>query len=231
MSYEQGVNHLSHLSKEEVFANYLGYIKGSLGDSLPSPFNDTRQSRMTPPSSWSWVGMGNVIGPVTNQGACGSCTTFAVIGTMEAHMRIWYGVDTKLSEQEAVQCSGGCGGAFDRTLYDYAKNGAANGDNYKYDYNHLEPCNFARPRVAGSKVLNFYWIERGADAVKNGVWHLANVGPLATYLCIPPEFQSYRSGVLDVENRNDCGWHAVMVVGYGSQSGKDYWLIRNSWGK
>lgn len=185
---------------------------------------------MATPTSWSWRDIPGTLGPTTDQGACGSCTVFAVIGTMEAHMRIWYGIDTKLSEQEAMQCCGGCGGGTNSYIYDYAKNGATYGKDFKYVGKVLEECNTRRLRVPGSKVLSYYRIQRGADAVKNAMWHLTNVGPLATGLCVPGSFGSYRGGVYDDENLSDCGWHAVMIVGFGNEKGKDFWLARNSYG-
>ena len=45
-------------------------------------------------------------------------------------------------------------------------------------------------------------------------------------------FQMYKSGVLDVSN-DECGTkvdHAVLVVGYGTDGGLEYWKIKNSWG-
>ena len=44
-------------------------------------------------------------------------------------------------------------------------------------------------------------------------------------------FQAYQSGVLD---SSACGTsldHAVLAVGWGNDadSGKDYWLVKNSW--
>lgn len=47
-------------------------------------------------------------------------------------------------------------------------------------------------------------------------------------------FRFYKAGIY--ENTNECSRsaspnHAVLLVGYGTQNGQDYWLIKNSWGE
>lgn len=43
-------------------------------------------------------------------------------------------------------------------------------------------------------------------------------------------FQHYKSGVLDSSACGTSTDHAITAVGYGSESGKDYYIVRNSWG-
>ena len=43
-------------------------------------------------------------------------------------------------------------------------------------------------------------------------------------------FQMYRNGIFDSA---ECGTsldHATLVVGYGSENGKEFWIMKNSWG-
>ena len=39
----------------------------------------------------------------------------------------------------------------------------------------------------------------------------------------------YRSGIFNAMCKGNN--HSVVAVGYGNQDGRDYWLIRNSWGE
>ena len=45
------------------------------------------------------------------------------------------------------------------------------------------------------------------------------------------DFMMYSFGILNI---NDCGTrldHAITAVGYGTEDGLDYFIVRNSWGK
>ena len=46
-----------------------------------------------------------------------------------------------------------------------------------------------------------------------------------------PDFQMYKRGILNYSKCGNSLDHGVTVVGYGSDNGLDYWVVKNSWNK
>lgn len=64
--------------------------------------------------------------------------------------------------------------------------------------------------------------------------HFYQYGPIVVYYYVDENFQQYKSGIFASEKCNLAGGfinHAVLVIGYGSENGVSYWLVRNSWGQ
>lgn len=63
---------------------------------------------------------------------------------------------------------------------------------------------------------------------------LATVGPISIAIDASKlDFNFYIGGIYynaKCKTKNDDLDHAVLVVGYGSENGHDYWLVKNSWG-
>lgn len=60
---------------------------------------------------------------------------------------------------------------------------------------------------------------------------LATVGPIAVAVYSHDRtFKHYKDGIYYNDNCKRVD-HAVLLVGYGTENGVDYWLIKNSWGE
>jgi C1A family cysteine protease len=104
------LNKFSDLTKEEFESRYLG-DSGVPEDAQPADSTLLEQGQFTP-IDWRTK---NVVGPVKDQGHCGSCWSFSTVGPTEEHYAIKYGRQVVLSEQQLVDCSwaydnNGCNG-------------------------------------------------------------------------------------------------------------------------
>lgn len=76
-------------------------------------------------ASINWQNIPGLIKPEQNQGSCGSCWAFAVIGALEGQMKIVNNVNNgnqKLSEQEILDWVSelGCNGGWDYDVWHHA---------------------------------------------------------------------------------------------------------------
>ncbi|KAM9385863.1 digestive cysteine proteinase 2 [Pholidichthys leucotaenia] len=172
---------------------------------------------------------------VKDQGYCGSCWAFSTTGAIEGQMYKKTGQLISLSEQNLVDCSKpygtyGCSGAWMANAYDYVvSNGLQSTDTYPYTSMDTQPC-FYDSRLAVAHIRDYRFIPKGdeqalADAV-------ATIGPITVAVDADhSSFLFYSSGIYEEPNCNPNNLsHAVVLVGYGSDDGQDFWIIKNSWG-
>nr|CDJ26734.1 cathepsin L-like cysteine peptidase 5 protein [Tityus serrulatus] len=91
-----------------------------------------------------------------------------------------------------------------------------------------EPCHFKNSTI-GAKCTHYIKISSGnEDDLKKAV---ATVGPISVGIHANDKFMNYKSGIYDDPHCKAKQFnHGVLVVGYGSKNGDDYWIVKNSWG-
>ncbi|CAF1377160.1 unnamed protein product [Adineta steineri] len=160
---------------------------------------------------------------------------YSAVGSIEGAYAIKTSKLVSLSEQQLVDCSTkqgnmGCNGGLMTQSFEYLEEagGIESEDTYPYK-GHEETCTFNTSKVV-VKVCGFVNISSGnEDALKQAV---ALIGPIATAVdASRTSFQMYQSGVYEEPQcSSDQPSHGIFIVGYGNESGKDYWLLKNSWG-
>lgn len=145
VSYTVGLNKFSDLTDNE-FERYLGDSGEAEDYSLHE--NNTQGPLMqadVQPIDWRTKG---VVGPVKDQGHCGSCWSFSTAGPIEEHYAIKYGKQVVLAEQQLVDCSwpygnNGCNGGLFANGYAYVKQyGLMLNSSYPYTANDSSSCQY-----------------------------------------------------------------------------------------
>jgi len=181
-----------------------------------------------------WVTSGMVTG-VKNQGQCGSCWSFSTTGSTESCNAIAGRKLVGLSEQNLMDCSTsqgnqGCDGGLMTQAMDYIiSNGGLDTEaSYPYTAEDGTSCQY-KASNSGGTLRSYTNVQSGseADLQKKVVSGPTSVAIDASH----SSFQFYSSGVY---YEPDCSTsqldHGVLAAGYGSDSGSDYWLVKNSWG-
>ncbi|CAL1584750.1 unnamed protein product [Knipowitschia caucasica] len=229
-SFEMGINHFGDLTLNEIRSNWTGLKVPS--DLERGPFN-LNVVNVSLPASVDWRKKGLVTG-VKTQGSCGSCWAFSAAGALEGQLKKHTGVLMSLSTQNLVDCSTkygnhGCAGGFMSHAFKYViKNqGIAADNSYPY-HGKRGHCKY-NPDFKAANCTGYTFLPRGDDdALKMAV---ATIGPISVAIdASRPKFVFYKSGVYKDKLCSHTVNHGALVVGYGTEEGKDYWLVKNSWG-
>jgi cathepsin L len=234
-SYWLGMNKYADMTISEFVKVMNGYNVTMRGERKQNRPEFTYNPKLQVPDTVDWRTQGYVT-PVKDQGQCGSCWAFSSTGSLEGQHFAKTKSLVSLSEQNLVDCSQkqgnmGCNGGLMDQAFQYIKdnNGIDTEDSYPYEAVD-NTCRFKAANV-GATDTGFTDIKsKDEDALKQAV---ATVGPISVAIdASHASFQLYKSGIYNEifcsQTRLD---HGVLAVGYGTDSNKDYWLVKNSWGE
>jgi len=231
-SYVLGITSFTDISEAEFHTQYLSGVTARPSDANLTT-HEVKNTRANLPSRVDWRENG-AVASVKNQNPCGTCWSFAEVGALEGIRKIQGGPLVDLSNQELQDCLGhSCSGSnaggnmFEG--FQYAKQyGVASYQNYPFIANaqQCQRSSHARELAAGV-VTEYKTVSSTMDALMDAV-HQQPVAVAVNAQYSGP-IQNYHGGIISVYCSTDLD-HAVLAIGYGTENGKDYWLIKNSWG-
>ncbi|XP_055372843.1 procathepsin L-like [Condylostylus longicornis] len=237
-SYELGINPFGDLKLNEFVSGMTGRRKHTERGSATTHKNQAGPpATVAVPDCFDWREKGGVT-EVKFQGLeCGACWSFAVTGAIEGHWFAKNGELVSLSEQNLIDCAvedpygnTGCDGGFQDYGFDYVldNRGIAAETKYPYVEETGKQCLY-NETIKAASITGYSMIEPGNEEKMKQI--IATKGPLACSVNAGEDsFQLYKSGIYEDQKCNEGEVnHSILVVGYGTENGRDYWIIKNSW--
>ena len=186
------------------------------------------------PKSWDWREH-NAVTSVKNQGQCGSCWSFSATAAMEGAWAISTGKLIDLSEQQVMDCSSkyinfGCNGGEMDHAFDYAiDNGMCLDEDIPYNAV-SQACSDEEKKC--NKVADFLYCMDVTPNNEQVLMQAVYETPVSVAIEADVRvFQFYSGGIIDSSTCGTSLDHGVVIVGYGTEEDKDYWIVKNSWGE
>ncbi|KAK2392579.1 low-temperature-induced cysteine proteinase [Trifolium repens] len=235
-SYTLSLNAFADLTHHEFKTTRLGLPPSSLlkfkFERFQNHQSDDDNVVLQVPSEIDWRNSGAVTS-VKDQGSCGACWSFSATGAIEGINKIMTGSLVSLSEQELVDCDTTYNSGCDGGLMDYAyqfiidNKGIDTEEDYPYQARQV----LCKKDKLKRRVVT---IDGYTDVPPNNEKKLLKavaVQPVSVGICGSARaFQLYSKGIFTGPCSTSLD-HAVLIVGYGSENGVDYWIVKNSWGK
>jgi C1A family cysteine protease len=227
-SYEVGHNEFSDLTLEEFKEMYLSYENPHLRRTKNYVSFDAKAAD----KSVDWTTKGAVT-DVKNQGQCGSCWAFSTTGSLEGAFVVAGNELTSLSEQMLVSCDHGgdmgCNGGLMDNAFKWVEGngGICSEDDYPYTSG---SGSSGQCKTKCNPVMTISGFSDVNPGDEDDLTKAVSGQPVSVAIEADQSgFQLYKRGVFD----GNCGKqldHGVLAVGYGTDGGKDYWKVKNSWG-
>lgn len=190
--------------------------------------SDTVPTFTASSSRADWRTLGKVT-PIKDQGGCGSCWAFAVVGAYESSYLIRNGVLPNASEQAMLSCSGAgtCAGGWTAPAFTWLTN---NGTDKEAEYPYTATNSACHAFTTDYRSAAWGYIKPNGMIPTNAEMKQAIVtyGPIMVALYATGQFQAYTGGVFYQSVPAGALNHAVVLVGWDDTKGA--WILRNSWG-
>jgi len=228
-----GLGPFADITNEEYRRIYLGthfdgtarlaQAKAQANPVKRAPLNDTV----------NWVDQGAVTA-IKDQGQCGSCWSFSTTGSVEGAHFLSTGNLVSLSEQNLMDCSSaegnnGCNGGLMDDAFEYIIKTKGIDTEASYPYTAKDGRCEYKAANSGATISSYTDVTSGDEGA---LADAANNQPISVAIdAALDSFQHYTSGIYyEPQCSSSALDHGVLVVGYGTESDGDYWLVKNSWG-
>eukprot|EP00731_Ephydatia_muelleri_P018317 Em0011g357a len=231
--YTLAMNHFGDLTTEEYNEMYLTHEIGNYTRHGRKAFQASEGVQYVDSIDWRTKG---AVTSVKYQGQCGASYAFATTGALEGASALASDKQVILSEQNIIDCSvpygnHGCSGGDTYTAMKYVIDNGGIDTESSYSFQGKQSSCQYSSKNSGASATGVISIASGSET--DLLAAVATVGPVAVAVDANTNaFRFYQSGVFDSSSCSSTKLnHAMLVTGYGSYNGKDYWLVKNSWSK